>query len=84
MSEDKLLLQEVLGLFQIIAHELGHILGLSHDFTKPKMKQRFNSKGGNCTKIGGIMDYEGNKNKWSNCSNEDFQKTYHGCLVAKK
>ena len=39
---------------------------------------RFDSKGKPCTKIGGIMDYNGPMNRWSTCSVEDLNK-----LVAK-
>ena len=62
-----------------MAHELGHNLGMSHDFTDTG--NRF-SNGNPCTSVGGIMDYIGNnpvrgRESWSPCSNEDFRSTFN-------
>ncbi len=71
-----------------MAHELGHNLGMEHDFVDddPK-KPRVDSNGIACTGIGSIMDYakgnEGNKRQWSTCSVEDMTgmiNTYPNCL----
>ena len=39
-----------------MAHEIGHALGMPHDFINEK--PRFDSKGQNCTAMNGIMSYE--------------------------
>jgi hypothetical protein len=41
-----------------MAHEAGHNLNMSHDFSANiPGTPRFDSTGANCTNIGGIMDY---------------------------
>ena len=49
----------------LIAHEIGHNLGMFHDFDA-----RHSGKG--CDK-NGVMSYEGLLNQWSTCSKSDFQ-----------
>ena len=49
----------------LIAHEIGHNLGMFHDFDA-----RHSGKG--CDKKG-VMSYEGLLNQWSTCSKSDFQ-----------
>ena len=60
-------------MFQTIAHEMGHNLGMRHDFG------RKDSRGKNCY---GYMDYKDSTNYWSKCSVEDFTKTKKSCLKA--
>jgi hypothetical protein len=62
-----------------MAHEVGHNVGMDHDFNGSS--PRYDSQGRTCTNIGGIMDYyQDPYNKWSTCSNEDFNKRDHSCL----
>lgn len=57
---------------QTFAHELGHNMGMSHDFVNDPNNKRTDSKGNACSGIGGMMDYYGNVDKWSTCSVEDM------------
>jgi len=42
---------------EIFAHELGHNLGMQHDFNGSPGNPRYDSQGNSCTNIGGVMDY---------------------------
>lgn len=57
---------------EVVAHEIGHNMNMSHDFDGQPGKVRKDSKGNTCSGIGGVMDYYGTVNKWSTCSVEDF------------
>ncbi len=63
---------------QILAHEIGHNLGMNHDFVGSDVDSvRTDSKGNLCTKVGGVMDYYGAVTLWSTCSVEDFLNYYN-------
>ncbi len=40
-----------------MAHELGHNLGMNHDFLSSPSDPRYDSQGRICTGINGVMDY---------------------------
>ena len=63
----------------VLAHELGHALGMQHDFKKSvKSSIRYDSKGNRCTGKNGLMDYVARRsiNKFTTCSREDFAAWY--------
>jgi len=60
---------------QIIAHEIGHNLGMFHDFTNSRGNRYEN--GQLCTNVGGYMDYTQTPTKWSDCSVGDFTRYYN-------
>ena len=55
---------------------------MKHDFRNENPDdERFSSTGEPCTKIGGYMDYQPIRNKWSACSVEDFYKYFSECQL---
>ena len=54
-----------------MAHEVGHNLGMKHDFAKEHGGQT-----SQCNKDNHIMAYGSSKEKWSTCSKADFEARY--------
>jgi len=64
---------------QILVHEIGHNLGMWHDFTEYVNTR--NPPGRTCPPTdNGFMAYRGNFNRWSTCSVQDFT-TYFNKVV---
>jgi len=68
--------------FKIFCHELGHQLGMPHDFIGDH-ETLLDSQGNSCTYVGGIMDYTATAamNKWTTCSVEAFTKYYNDVVA---
>eukprot|EP00092_Neocalanus_flemingeri_P003242 GFUD01003471.1.p1 GENE.GFUD01003471.1~~GFUD01003471.1.p1 ORF type:complete len:488 (-),score=64.25 GFUD01003471.1:20-1483(-) len=63
-----------------VAHELGHVLGMHHDFKILEGKRE--TCGGGRGKGVVVMNYGGNRIEWSDCSNVDFKTFYSRTVVA--
>lgn len=63
---------------QIVAHEIGHNLGMFHDFTRTPGSPRYEGST-LCTNVGGYMDYSTSPTRWSACSVGDFTR-YHSAV----
>ena len=64
---------------RIVAHEIGHNLGMFHDFENSSASGRKRTCGPRRRNSGAhsdIMSYGGTTNKWSPCSNEDFRSFF--------
>ena len=76
---------------QSFAHEVGHALGMEHDFSesqKQKTGIKMDFEGQSCSDKGGIMDYYTDQTKrvtlvkqWTRCSIKDFYLQYQNVKV---
>jgi len=66
----------------VFAHELGHALGMLHDFIDSDSSDRYDRNGVKCTDINGVMDYgsRSSVDKFSTCSKQDFRDYYNHVL----
>ena len=75
-----------LWFWQIITHEIGHQLGMGHDFVGMDSTQLKTGPDGK--KCNGFMDYNETTDQWSKCSNADMKKFLNSlkknCLMRKK
>ena len=63
-----------------MAHEIGHNLGMYHDFNGSPSSPRSCRSGESCKGIGGIMDYTNSRVRWSCCSVQDFNDYYNSVV----
>ena len=63
-----------------VAHELGHLFGMEHDFVFGKRNQTC----GKGKRTGeSVMNYGDERHQWSECSNKDF-KAYYNKIYSEK
>merc|ERR1711974_50721 len=61
---------------QTLAHEMGHSMGLGHDFWKTWRGRKQSCGPGKFTPGGALMNYGVRGETWSKCSVEDFKNYY--------
>merc|ERR1740123_2700657 len=66
--------QNVLATSEVVAHEMGHNMGMLHDFD-----DEHGGSGGSCDGTG-IMSYGSAPNVWSTCSKADFLALYNDII----
>merc|ERR1711971_959239 len=66
--------QNVLATSEVVAHEMGHNMGMLHDFDEDH-----GGSGGPCDGTG-IMSYGSAPNVWSTCSKNDFLALYNSIV----
>ena len=64
-----------------VAHKLGHLLGIEHDFILGRRSQKCGPG-----KTGGVfvMNYGNDSQKFSDCSNKDFSVYYNRVVLEKE
>ena len=60
---------------ELLCHEVGHNLGMSHDFATQHGGDGSTGSGGPCDNEG-FMSYGNHKSQWSECSVKDFTAQY--------
>ena len=65
-----------------MVHEIGHNLGMMHDFDGNVLYNRYADEDETelCTGVGGYMDYFNDPNQWSKCSVNDFTTYYNDAI----
>ena len=63
--------QSIAAMGELLAHEVGHNLGMAHDFATQHGGDGTTGSGGPCD-FEGFMSYGNHKSQWSECSVKDF------------
>ena len=64
-----------------LAHEIGHVLGMHHDFNPVHGKRASCGEGRDKGTL--IMNYGEPRTVWSKCSNQDFKRLYESVIYTK-